>query len=92
MNAQGVDLVQSPKAAIGAAAVAGGTGLGTFLNYIPAILGSAATGLSIVMMIFLIRLYWIKSKKALLEIKGMEEESRCRQDAGLPCRRKTDNP
>ena len=84
MNAQNVD----PKAAIGAAALAGGTGIGTFLEYIPALLGSAATALSIVMMIFLIRLYWIKSKKALLEIKGIEDEAKCRKEAGLSCRRR----
>lgn len=92
MNPQGgVDLVQSPKLAAGVAAVGGVSGLGAIFGVIPIILGIIVSALTATMLVVLIRMHWINSKKIAMEYKQLKEEAKRRKKEGLPCRRCTDH-
>ncbi|MCK5237145.1 MAG: hypothetical protein KAR06_09185 [Deltaproteobacteria bacterium] len=92
MNPQdGVHLLHDPKVAAGAAAVGGVSGLGAIFGFIPVILGIVVSTLTSIMLIVLIRMYLLNSKKTVLEMKQLKEEAHCRKEAGLECRRHGDN-
>ena len=91
MNPQGgADLVQSPKLAAGVAAVGGVSGLGTIFGVIPIILGIIVSALTATMLVVLIRMHLINSKKIAMEYRQLKEDAQCRREAGLPCRRHGD--
>ncbi len=65
-------VTQSPKAAAAVSAATTGTGLGTFLDYIPSDIGKLATLVGIILSSVLIRTHWrrgkIEMEKGRLEI------------------------
>ncbi len=93
MNPQGevVALLQSPKVAAGVATVGGVSGLGALFGFIPVLLGIVVSALTIIMLLVLIRMHWINSKKLSMELKRIEDEVKCRHEKGLPCRRQYDS-
>ena len=92
-----VQLAHNPKIASGVSALTTGTGVGTFLDWIPTDIGKLATLVGIVLSIILIRVHLAGFKKTQLEIKILKEEqkerrenARRRREAGEECRREED--
>lgn len=72
-------------------------GLGTVLNYLPDVLGSAATMAGIMLSWFLIRKVRMETRKIKLEMdvlrqreQDRHEEIETRVESGEPCRREGD--
>lgn len=90
-------LAENPKVASGAAAMTTGTGIGTFLDWIPNDIGKLATLVGIILSVVLIRVHLTNLKKAQLELQIMrdkeeerKEETRRRIERGEPVRREAD--
>ena len=92
-----VQLSHNPKIASGVSALTTGTGVGTFLDYIPNDIGKLATLVGIVLSIILIRVHLLGLKKTQLEVEILKQEKAERQEAarlrmlnGEPTRREED--
>lgn len=94
-------LASNPKIASGVSAMTTGTGIGTFLDWIPNDIGKLATLVGIVLSMVLIYTHWrkgrIEYKKTQLEILILKEKEAerieaalKRKEAGEPARRKED--
>lgn len=94
-------LASNPKIASGVSAMTTGTGLGTFLDWIPNDIGKLATLVGIVLSLVLIYTHWRKGRieyqKTQLEILVLKEKeaerieaAQKRKEAGQPTRRADD--
>lgn len=96
------ELASNPKVASMVSAATTGTGLGTFLEWIPNEIGKLATLVGIVLSLVLIYTHWRKGRieyqKTQLEIAILKEKeaerleaARRREEEGLPARRSDDH-
>jgi hypothetical protein len=94
---EAIQLAQNPKIASGVSALTTGTGVGTFLDWIPNDIGKLATLVGILLSVILIRVHLMSMKKTQLEVDILRQEkterldaARLRRASGQPARRTED--
>lgn len=92
------EVLTNPKVAASSAGVTTGSGIGTWLNYIPDDIGKLATLVGIVLSLVLIATWSMTFRKTRLEIEIMQRkeaerlaEIERRKNAGEPTRRSADS-